>query len=386
MKLKKITAAVLVFIFAFSLCACQNETESPVLNGSGELMIAILCNKETYDVLNGVDAAIELAKKDAHDNYGITLNTVLYDDEGNYNTSIALATQIAADTQIAAAVSVQEFDIVDSVASIFNDAKKPFIIFAGCYDSISENGYEYFLRDVTSAREMGAVMGEYANYRGLKKIAVLHTATEFETDEIKGFQSSVSGTDTEICDMLVGPFTKESFETAYSRWTALGIDGIYMCFYDLTLGGEVIQMLREKGSNIAVMTDYSIDNEETIAERGQYLGGVSYVPMCPIVQSGKLTDFINRCTQMYGENDYQSYGAQMYDLLMMIAYNAQEKPENGTRLMKLLKSEKGYDGVTGHIAFDENGSLIVSEKQCRVFGSGGFVSDNDFAKAGEANE
>lgn len=380
MKLKKMTAVILTFIFIVSLCACQGDTVSPVFNDNGELTVAILCNKDTYDVLNGVDAAIELAKKDAKDNYGITLNTVLYNDEGNYNTSIALASQIADDTQIAAAISVQEFDIVDSVASIFNEAKKPFIIFGGCYDSVSENGYEYFLNDVTSASKMGAVMGEYAKYKRLKKIAAIHTATEFETDEIKGFQSSVSGTDTQICDMLVGPFTREAFESAYSRWTALGIDGIYMCFFDLELGGEVVQMIREKNSDIFVMTDYSIDNENSISNKGKYFNGVSYVPQCPIKESKKLTEFTSRCTRLYGEDDYLSYAAQMYDLLMMTICFAHKNPENGTRLMELFKSEEGYDGVTGHIAFDENGSLIVHENQCKVFNGGKFVLDTNFTK------
>lgn len=381
--LKLVSLTIIAVMLASFLGGCGNNKQTAsVFKENGELNIAILCNMDTYEAVSGLDESIEVAKEDMQNKYGFKLNVEIYDDGGNYNNAIALATQISQNPDIAAAISIQEFDIVDSVASIFNEAKKPFIVFAGCYDSIADKGYNYLINDFTSAKELGMIMGEYAIQKGFKRIAVIHTATTFETDEIKGFQTTVADSDTKISDMLTGPFTDEEFEIAYKRWQMLGIDAIYMSLYDLSMGGNIVRKLREKDSDIVVMTDYSIDNEDTIAENGSYLEGVVYIPFCPLKKGEGFNEFIKKCTEKFGENDYESYGAQMYDLLMMSAECADESTKNGKELIDMYKTEDAYKGVTGSISFNSKGQLIVEDKQCKIFRNGEFVLDETFYSNG----
>ncbi len=386
-KIFKTVLFALVVLAAVLTAACgAGKGSKSVFNENGEINIAILCNMETYEVISGLNESIEVAKEDIYNKYGFNLNVELYDDGGNYNSAIALASQIAHSPDIAAAISIQEFDIVDSVASIFNEAEKPFIVFAGCYDSIAENGYDYLINDFTSAGKLGNIMGKYAIHRGLKRVAVIHTATTFETDEIKGFQTTVADSDVKIADMLTGPFTDEEFEIAYRRWQALGIDGIYMSLYDLSLGGDIVKKLRQRGSDIVVMTDYSIDNEDTISENGEYMEGVVYIPFCPLKESDGFDEFVEKCTKRFGENDYVSYGAQMYDLLMMSADCIFKSAESGKSLIDLYKAEEPYKGITGDISFNSKGQLNIEQEQCRIFVNGEFVPDETFnSESAEVN-
>lgn len=384
--LRIIFFTVVLFAVILSAACTGGEKTKSVFNENGDIDIAILCNMETYEVISGLNESIEIAKEDIYNKYGFNLNVELYDDGGNYNSAIALATQIAKSPDIAAAISIQEFDIVDSVASIFNEEKKPFIVFAGCYDSIAEKGYDYLINNFTSAKKTGEIMGKYAIFRGLSRIAVIHTATTFETDEIKGFQTTVANSGVRIADMLTGPFTDEEFEIACKRWQTLGIDGVYMSLYDLSLGGNIVKKIRQSGMDVVVMTDYSIDNEDTISENGEYMEGVVYIPFCPLIESDGLDEFAEKCTKRFGENDYLSYGAQMYDLLMMSADCIAKSSESGKELIDIYKSEEPYKGITGSISFNSKGQLNIEQEQCRIFRNGEFMPDETFnGKSAEVN-
>lgn len=196
----------------------------------------------------------------------------------------------------------------------------------------------------------------------------------------------MADSDVKIADMLTGPFTDEEFEIAYRRWQTLGIDGIYMSLYDLSLGGDIVKKLRQRGSDIVVMTDYSIDNEDTISENGEYMEGVVYIPFCPLKESDGFDEFVEKCTKRFGENDYVSYGAQMYDLLMMSADCISKSAESGKSLIDLYKAEEPYKGITGDISFNSKGQLNIEQEQCRIFVNGEFMPDETFnSESAEVN-
>ena len=116
--------------------------------------------EERQDFLAGVDLAIaELAQE------GITIKYKLFDDGGSYDNGITNAQQVATDEKFQMAFTFQSFEIVDTIATLFNDAKKPLFIIDGCYDKTMNAGYEYVFNMTISAEDAGNALGQYVKER-----------------------------------------------------------------------------------------------------------------------------------------------------------------------------------------------------------------------------
>jgi hypothetical protein len=66
---------------------------------------------------------------------------------------------------------------------------------------------------------------------------------------------------------------------------------------------------------------------------------------------------------------------QIYDLLNMIStFSSDSAFESSLDFMKKMKSEIGYEGVSGIIRFDDKGMLIINKAQYMLFSNGEFVA------------
>jgi DNA-binding LacI/PurR family transcriptional regulator len=91
--------------------------------------------------------------------------------------------------------------MVDSVVSILNERNKPLIVLSGCFDETADKGYDNVLFDFLSADKMGRLMGEYMLKANCSRVALLHTNTAFETDELKGLEAAVADSELLIYDI-----------------------------------------------------------------------------------------------------------------------------------------------------------------------------------------
>lgn len=353
--------------------ACNRET-GWAYTGEGELTIAILSSSYTYNALSGLDVGIELAREDAEAVYGVRLNVVKYEDEARYDMAVANAKSVASDSVIAAAISVQEFNMVDSVVSILNERNKPLIVLSGCFDETADKGYDNVLFDFLSADKMGRLMGEYMLKANCSRVALLHTNTAFETDELKGLEAAVADSELLIYDIISGPYTDGELKTAIRKWKLLDIDSIFIAFYDFGLGAKIINSLRETAPEISIMGDYGLDNETILNACGDNLKGVIYPALFPVEDSFKLTSFYERCQNRYGSGVNYLYAAQLYDLLMMLTDRAAEgRPDSLQEYMGLMKDSDGYEGLVGLHRYDsETGQLLTEEKKFMIYKSNGY--------------
>lgn len=185
---------------------------------------------------------------------------------------------------------------------------------------------------------------------------------------IKGFQTEINNTDSRLADTVVGPYTQEEFDMAYSRWQTLGIDAVCISNYDI-LNSDVVRMLREKNSDIKVISDYVMDTEEDIEKNGKYLDGTAIVAMY-------ISDF-NKNDKKITERYFEKYGTEMsesaiqsYDIVNMVG---EALMSENLSFMEYMKKKDGYKGISGRIAFDERGCLIPNENEVLIFKEGKFM-------------
>lgn len=338
--------------------------------GSSNIVIAVVGDDTFYND-GGTVEAMELASEDFYTNTGVSIIVKYYDDDSDYHKAIAYANEIASDTDIAAVIIKEEIDYVDTVADIYEEAGKPFIITNGCYNHTIENGYEYLLVDFINAKSAGSIMGQYVINSGFKRAAFCHSDTEYEEDELKGFQSEISDSDVALADTVVGPYTQEEFDIAYARWQALGVDVVCVSDY-YSLNSDLVRMLRLKGSDIQVVSDYVMDTDYDVERNGEYLDGTVIVPLY-LIEDKESNDVKERYNDRYGF-EMMERAVQSYDLIYMLGTALNSGVADSSSFMSMLKSEEGYEGLHGKVTYDENGALIPSGNDILTFSNGAFRS------------
>lgn len=368
----KIVMFMIGIIFLFVGCKETEETWK-IQKEQDRIKIALLGSEE-YLGAEFTDG-LKMAQREIEEEYNLNVVVDIFDDQSDYNTGISIATKIANDTDYLLAMTVQDFEMIDTAAEIFDKAGKPFIVVDGCFDRTREKGYSYFIANCISAKEMGEMIGDYVIKKGIKKIASSHSGTVFEKDEIKGLQSVISTTDTKIYDIQTGPFSKEEFLESYDKWVSLGIEAVYFNHYSYSWSGELIQMLRDEGSEIEAMTDYSVNNEESLKAFVAALEDTIIAPLYPIKESQKLEIFKKKFEKEFA---YQptSRTIQIYDLMYTITEGIQNT-ENAKDFMNYFKSENGFKGISGSISYDKKGNLVPENAKCQILKEGTFVDVED---------
>ena len=364
------TLILLCGLSAVCFTGCSAEQQAWHAVDNNEINIALIGDEEFFRYGGAYDA-MEYAADEFSGRTGVKVNLKLFNDNGDYNTGVALASEIAEDDSISVTISKQELDIIDTVASIFNANKKPLIVTNGCYDRTSAQGYSYLITDFINADTTGRYMGKYAVDEGYRTIAYCHSDTEYEKDELKGVQSFIKNTGTKIVDTVIGPFTQEEFDECYDRWCSLDVDAVYISIYEYLCGSDIIRMLREKGSDIPVMTDYAMENDYDIEINGEYMDGTVILPLYPFEKNDMYNKIYNGFKARY------RYGAsasvmQSYELVSMICGYLNSGIKTSSEFMDCMKSEDGYETTAGVIHFDANGVLVTENVWYMKFEDGAF--------------
>ncbi|MCD8158114.1 MAG: ABC transporter substrate-binding protein [Clostridiales bacterium] len=350
---------------------CGSENISSYSYGqNGTIKIAVI-GEEEYLHDNGSMEGAELAADDFYEKTGIKIETVIYDDEMDYNLAVERANEIVADGTISAVIVKQELDYIDTVAEIFEDAEMPFILAAGCYEHTIDNGYNYMIVDCINAKTAGSIMGDWVVEQGYKNVAFAHSDTEYEEDELKGFQACINGSETRLVDTLIGPFSQEDFDTAYARWKVLGVDAVCISNYYI-LNSDIVRMLRTAGDSLPVIGDYVMDSDDDIEENGAYLDGTIIVGMY-------INDF-NENNSEITEKYYETYDMEMsekaiqsYDITTWLGEGLTSGITESSQLIDYMKSEEGYRGISGTLVLDEKGCIIPNGNEILIFKDGGFT-------------
>lgn len=371
MKFKKmgLLCAPLLCVALFTACGRTEQTWQPV-SAENTIKIAIIGDEE-YIADNGSMEAMKMASDDFYKKTGIRIETVIYNDDSDYNQGILLAGEIAADDSIMAVLVKQELDYIDTVAEIFDEAKKPFILTNGCYESTIDNSYEYMLVDCINADAAGSIMAQYVMEHGYQRVAFCHSDTKYEEDELKGFQSSLTGEDVCLVDTVVGPYTTEEFHEVYKRWVDLGIDVVCVSNYDLQ-NSDLVAMLRKAGSDIQVVGDYVMDTDDDIKTNGRYLNGTAIVGMYINDENPNNVKVTNRFERKY-EMKMSEKAIQSYDIVCLLGETLTSGISEPIELVESLKDLEGYQGISGTIQFDERGCLIPNGNEVLVFKNGTFT-------------
>lgn len=358
--MKKVCSILLAVFFSMMLfTGCGASSWNPLKQGK-EINIAFLGSNKVFEERQDFIAGVDLAIKEQSEK-GVTVNYKLFNDDDNYDTGVTNAKQIVNDENYTMAFTFQAFEIVDTIASLFDEAKKPLFIIDGCYDKTMRNGYNYVMNLTVSAEDAGNAIGAYCVDHKYKWVAIAHSTTDYPIDFQEGFNDAVSGSGvTNVIDSLTGPNKASEFDEVWLRWQVLGVQAVVISLDDMDWAVELIKMIKEKDPNMIILGDQFFNDLSYMDKYGKYLEGLIMPSSYPVDSNTELQKFYDKYEPQVPYLDITSITAQGYDLTNMIVMKL-ENVNTSEGFVKEMLNENGYDGVTD-IKFKQNGSLNKEPK------------------------
>lgn len=363
--MKKVISLIFLFIFCSVIfTGCNFSKKYNTLKSDKTINIAVLGSEKEdiagrKDFFAGVKLAIDELK-----NSGITVNYTVFNDNGSFDTGVSNAKKVVEDDNYMMAFTLQSFETVDTVAKIFEDAKKPLIVVDGCYDETMEKDYKYLLNLTLSAEDQGKVLGQYAKSNGSKYVALVHSNSNYNLDFIEGFNDPFDENNFGKVIDIVGDLTPSTktvkFDEIINRWKILEVDTVVLSYEDMGFAVELVKSIRENMPEVKILTDSYFNNLSYMDKYSKYLEGIIMPSSYPVDSNDRLQKFYSENESKVSDVDITSISAQGYDVIKMIA-NKSENINTSLEFMDAMKAPEGYEGVTG-IKFTKNGLLNKDAK------------------------
>ena len=360
MRKKKLFGLALGLVFSmaiFSGCGSSKSNVAQTYGEAAEIKIAVLGSAEQFtkrqDFLIGMDLAVkELEAKN------VKISYEKIDDGHSRDSGVALAKDVANDSNYTAAFTLQNSDVVESITAIFEEAKKPLLIVNEVFDSTMK-GLEYVLAGVISAEAGGQALAKYCEANGIKWVATAHSDSPYEKMFARGFNdAAMNSKSIHLVDSTSGPDNASEFADMYARWSVLGVQAALVSFDDLEWACEVISNIKAQNKDILILGDAKYYDVEAMSAYKDVLEGIVVAGSSGVAYEEKLKEFYDKYEAKFLKEQNILIGtvtAQAYDFVHMIAQNV-KKSANVQEFMKNMKSAEGYAGVTG-VKFNSKGQL-----------------------------
>ena len=352
--IRKILSFLLIPLIVVFFTSCTGTSIWNAIKDGKELKIAILASSDEYEekstFLAGVKLAIEEAK-----GKGYKVSYKIFNDEGNFDNGVAMAKEVIKNDEYKMAFSFQSMDTFDTVAKLFEEAKKPLFAIDGADDGTMKKVSKYIFNLQSSAEALGAAAGQYAVKKGYKSIAMLHSGNDFELNFCEGFSDSIdSDSSIMVVDSVMGPNKEQELESVFNRWNILDVDTVLLTFDDLDWAFEIIKLIKARNPNITIIADPYFNTLSYLKQYKDSSEGMIIPSNYPVDSTSKLSKFYSDNKSKLSINP-TPLTAQGFDLLNMIIEKMQNN-ETVDDFVNAMKSNDGYDGIT-KIKFNEKGGF-----------------------------
>ncbi len=356
----KLFIICICMIFVFTLAGCKKEEA----NGSLKLYIPIIADQSwlTSDgaFLNGAQLGADEFNKEYKEK-GISVTIEVIDDQALYETGVEKATEVAEDAAVTAIFNLQNFDVSETSAGILSEHKKLTVFPYGAYDSLFNQDNPYVFCPVPAFKDLGLAMADYGVKQGYKRFAIYHNGIKSQEELVTAFELALMDTDAKVVDYVPSIASQNQFNDIYKRWQTLGVDCVVISQYGLERAFEVLSMLRDSDTHIAVLGEPIFNRANALDIYKDIAEGMAVPSTLVINESNRLTVLEEQYKEKF-HKEADIWAVQGYDMVRMIADTAASlNTDNPEVIAKALHEEKGYQGVGRTICFDKGGALIMKD-------------------------
>ena len=373
-RMKKICTLILSAVLLLGTVGCA----APVSGAADDrtIKIAVMDTEVVFVADDSYTNGIAMAIEDLNALYadqGYTNEDEIYEDGSVFQQGMEALNAIRSDPEITAVVGTSSLNILDVAADVLNSAGKLLITYYSAPDELFENGYTMVFRNCYGEQDLGSAIAAYAVEReDMERVAIYHSDTDYEREMARWFLRGVEGTDTKVVDVATTTPLETELAAMLERWETLGVDTVFVSQYLGEDAFDILRLVRTAHPEMNILGDFSFDYTDFLLADGDVSDDIYIATPVPLEPGAEVEAFYARYREKYGAEPTQ-WAVQLYDSVRMVVDTAvrigSTDPED---IAQALRSEEGYEGIGGTIAFDQQGRLAGRAPRIMVSRDGMF--------------
>jgi branched-chain amino acid transport system substrate-binding protein len=352
---QKVSIVLAVVALAFPIAALAGEskgtikiaTQSPLSGGQAAFGEGIKL---------GSQLAIEQLKGPV-EKLGFKVELVPYDDQAKPDVGVANAKNIIADKDILVVIGHLNSGVAIPSSEVYKDGHLAMVSPANTNPKVTDRNLAIVSRVCGRDDVQGAVGAVFAKGLKMKTAYVIHDKTTYGQGVAEFFRDNAKKLGIEVV-AFEGTEEKSNFDPIITPMKAKKPDLVYFGgMYDQA--GPLFKQAREKGVTAKLMGPDGLDASELAKIMGKTGIGLIYTTAAgPVKLYPKAQEFAKTYKAKFTK-DPEPYAAEAYDSTA-IALKAIEATIKGGKapareaVAAQIRKTK-YEGITGHIEFDEKG-------------------------------
>ena len=307
----------------------------------------------------GMKRAVQLAIDEANTSdavksagYGFELHAE--DDMGDPKQAVNVANLLASDSKISGVVGHFNSGCSIPASPVYNNSKLAMVTVSS-NPALTAQGLPNVDRVVAKDDAQGAAAGKLvAGKLGIKKVAVVDDSTPYGQGLAAQFVSAYEKAGGQIVAEEHINVGENDFGALSNRIKAKGPDGIYYAGA-LSQGALLSKQSKEAGLKVPLIGGDMLYSAEFIKVAGaaNAEGDIATSLGLPLDQQPKGKEFSTKYEAKYGSKP-EAYDSYAYDAAWSIINAVVKVGPKRDAVMKAVRNGS-LDGVTGTVAFDQNG-------------------------------
>ena len=356
--------AGLLTVSAFSVSA--QASESDVTAKVDTIKVALVAplsgNNATYGVKqeNGYRLAMDEIN-DAGGVYGAQIELVTYDDTGDPQTAAAGTQKFVDDEDVLVLGGSCLTSCTAVMLPITGDSELAQMVVSSSAASLTGLS-PYFFRMAVQDAQVGPQIAKVFAGMGDKTAVALYPNNDFGIGLKDSFVAQFESDGGEVLDTIEYQDTDQDFSAILTNVASLKPDCIALCG-TTTDGATIVKQARQMGIEAHIMGQPGLYNQNVIDIAGEYAEGLL---ACGVFIASnpdeKVQEYVAKYKDRFNETP-DHFSALAYDQMYVIADAAarsMEEYDGEVDRESMIEALRGteYDGVTGHVNFDDNGDWV----------------------------
>lgn len=312
-------------------------------------------------------AAIEMAAADINRSGGINGRelSVIYEDGGcTDKTALAAANKLIEADRVSLILGGACSTETSGFAKKAMDARIPVLSYCSSAPSLSQTG-KYFFRDYPSDAYQGRFAAEYLyGELGARRIAILYHNNDWGSGVEAVFANRFLELGGSIVDTEATPQSARDYRTELTKIRAAKPDYLYAPTYPEG-GAVLLKQMQQLGMSIPVFGGDTWDDTKFWSDVKNSTLTIEFTKAL----SQPPQEFVQRLLAATGGKEVPLCAPQAYDLTRIMARALQSAGTDPDRFAQAMRATS-YDGVSGRIAFDQNGDLTSATYAVYTVGGG----------------
>ncbi|MDN7631576.1 branched-chain amino acid ABC transporter substrate-binding protein [Burkholderia cenocepacia] len=326
------------------------------------------------DTENGVRLAIEdlNAKKIRIGGQQVTFVLDSQDDAADPKTAVNIAQKLV-DDRVSGVVGHQNSGTSIPASKIYADAGIPMITASATNPTLTAQGFKTVFRMVANDVRQGNVIGTYA-VKDLKarRVAIVDDRTAYGQGLADQVANAVKAAGAEVVDREYGTDKTTNWMSMLTTLKSHSPDGIVFISGD-TQAALFTKQARQLGMKAPIIVGDSACTPQYIKLAGASMNENTYCSLAgaPAANMPQGATFYKRFKDRFGV-PVQLYAPYAYDAVMAMANAMQAANSTDPKVYLAKLRGDSFDGVTGHIQFDDKGDIRNGAISVYQYGQGGW--------------